>query len=227
MIIEGIATNIQDIHDLNRFGADRVELCGEMEKDGLTPEMNLVEEAVKVSDIPINVMIRPHDDSFHYTDEEIQQMAEQIEEVGSYGANGIVIGVLTEDGHIDVRALDKFISVCGGMDITFHKAFDALEDQSEGLDVLLEYPEVRTILTSGGPGGVTDNFENLQKLMKGAGIHMNIMPGGGLSTENVTEVVDGLNPDSLHFGTGIRIGKSYDEGISKEKIEFIRSVVHK
>ena len=82
MIIEGIATNIQDVHDLNRFGADRIELCGEMEKDGLTPEMSLVKEAVEVSSIPVNVMIRPHDLSFHYTDRQIIQMEDQIREVG-------------------------------------------------------------------------------------------------------------------------------------------------
>ncbi|WP_031548133.1 copper homeostasis protein CutC [Salinicoccus luteus] len=225
MIIEGIATNIQDVHDLNRFGADRIELCGDMEKDGLTPEMRLVKEAVAVSSIPVNVMIRPHDESFHYTDVDIQQMTKQIEEVESYGANGIVLGALTEDGRIDVRALDRFISVCGDMDITFHKAFDALEDQSEGLEVILKYPQIGSILTSGGSGGVTDNFGNLQKLMEWTErTHVTVMPGGGLSTENISEVVETLKPESLHFGTGIRSAKSYDAEISKEKIDFIRTV---
>ncbi|MBY8908715.1 hypothetical protein K6L05_02805 [Salinicoccus roseus] len=138
MIIEAIATSMQDVHDLNRFGADRIELCGEMEKDGLTPEMALVKEAVLVPSIPINVMIRPHDLSFRYTDREIMQMEDQIREVSSYGANGIVIGALAEDGRIDTNALENFISVCGEMDITFHKAFDALNDQFEGLEVLLK-----------------------------------------------------------------------------------------
>ncbi|WP_271397079.1 hypothetical protein [Salinicoccus roseus] len=31
MIIEGIAASTQDVHDLNRSGADRIELCGEMD----------------------------------------------------------------------------------------------------------------------------------------------------------------------------------------------------
>ncbi|MCG7332464.1 copper homeostasis protein CutC [Salinicoccus roseus] len=225
MIIEGIATNIQDVHDLNQFGGDRIELCGDMDKDGLTPEMALVTEAVEASSIPINVMIRPHDLSFRYTDREIMQMEDQIRAVGSYGANGIVIGALAEDGRIDANALENFISVCGEMDITFHKAFDALDDQVEGLKLLLKYPEVKTILTSGGAGGVIDNFEHLERLMKEAeDTHVTIMPGGGLSTENVAEVIERLKPGSLHFGTGVRSGKSYDAPISKEKIEFIRKV---
>ncbi|WP_179287238.1 copper homeostasis protein CutC [Salinicoccus roseus] len=224
MIIEGIATNIQDVHDLNRFGADRIELCSGMEQDGLTPAMALVKEAVEASSIPINVMIRPHDLSFRYTDREVMQMEDQIREVGSYGANGIVIGALAEDGRIDANALESFISICGEMDITFHKAFDALDDQVEGLKMLFKYPEVKTILTSGGPGGVTDNFGKLQKLMKKTeGTHITIMPGGGLNTDNVTEMVEKLKPESLHFGTGIRSFKSYEAGISGEKLAFIRS----
>ncbi|WP_271397080.1 copper homeostasis protein CutC [Salinicoccus roseus] len=91
--------------------------------------------------------------------------------------------------------------------------------------MLLKYPEVKTILTSGGPGGVTDNFEHLERLMKEAeDTHMTIMPGGGLSTENVSEVIERLKPGSLHFGTGVRSTKSYDAPISKEKIEFIWDV---
>jgi copper homeostasis protein len=199
-----------------------------MEQDGLTPAMALVKEAVEASSIPINVMIRPHDLSFRYTDREIMQMEDQIREVGSYGANGIVIGALAEDGRIDTNALESFISVCGEMDITFHKAFDALDDQVEGLKMLLKYPEVKTILTSGGPGGVTDNLEQLERLMKEAeDTHVTIMPGGGLSTENVAEVIERLKPGSLHFGTGVRSTKSYNAPIYKEKIEFIRSMTYK
>ncbi|MEZ2457665.1 copper homeostasis protein CutC [Salinicoccus roseus] len=224
MIIEGIATSMQDVHDLNQFGADRIELCGDMDKDGLTPEMALVKEAVEASSIPINVMIRPHDLSFRYTDREIMQMEDQIREVASYGANGIVIGALAEEGRIDTNALENFISVHGNMDITFHKAFDALDDHFEGLELLLKYPEVKTILTSGGPGGVTDNLEHLERLMQEAeDTHVTIMPGGGLSTENVAEVIERLKPVSLHFGTGVRSGKSYEAGISGEKLAFIRS----
>ncbi|GAA3731329.1 copper homeostasis protein CutC [Salinicoccus jeotgali] len=223
MIIEGIAVNVQDVQDLNDFGADRIELCADMEKDGLTPSTELIQEAVAHSDIPVNVMIRPHGDSFHYTSEDVEEMRASIRTVQECGAAGIVLGCLRESGVIDERTLEMLLAESGDLDVTFHKAFDAVDDQPAALEVIMRHPKIKTILTSGGQGPSVKNMGTLKELMAKTrnGLPM-IMPGGGLNTENVSQVMDALTPAALHFGTGIREGQSYEGRISEKKLLMVK-----
>lgn len=107
MLLEVIAANLEDVTDVNRMDVARIELCGEMDKDGLTPDRHLTRDAVRESDIPVNVMVRPHDDSFTYTGNEIDRMIGDIEYVKDIGANGIVIGAVTEENVVDIIALNS------------------------------------------------------------------------------------------------------------------------
>src|SRR5699024_6329304 len=131
---EIIAASLEDVRDLNRTGEDRIELCGEINKDGLTPEYDLIRGAVQESEIPVNVMIRPNDDAFSYTAREIGQMIEDINFVKKSGANGIVLGVITDEHVVDTASLKKLVDAAGDMEITFHKAFDEIEDQITALE---------------------------------------------------------------------------------------------
>lgn len=224
MIIEGIATNLQDVIDLNTFGANRIELCSEIEKDGLTPNLKLVKEAVSLTEIPINVMVRPHDRSFVYSKIELRDMAEQINEISNYGADGIVLGALTKNQNIDVQAMDYLTSVSDNMHITFHKAFDQVANPIMALDILLQYPHIKVILTSGGKGSVLDNFLNLKKLIKKTkNKSIEIMPGGGIDTTNILEVSRKIRSKSIHCGRGIRHENSFKNGISKQKMVLMKN----
>lgn len=51
--------------------------------------------------IPVFVMIRPRGGDFLYSDREIEVMKADIRLAKLYGADGLVFGALTEDGHID------------------------------------------------------------------------------------------------------------------------------
>ena len=121
------------------------------------------------------------------------------------GTDGIVIGCLTEDGWLDEEALDLFIETAEGLQITFHMAFDALskENQFKAIDWLAERGVTR-ILTHGGPAGtpIEDNFDHLKELIVYADQRILILPGGGISTENVQTVMDTLKVTEVH-GTKI------------------------
>lgn len=226
MLLEIIAASLEDVRDLNRTGADRIELCGEMDKDGLTPEYDLIREAVQESEIPVNVMIRPHDDAFSYTDREIGQMIEDINFVKKSGANGIVLGVITDEHVVDPASLKKLVDAAGDMEITFHKAFDEIEDQITALEVLSQYPQIRTVLTSGGAGSSADNTEQLKKLVsRGKELGITVMPGGGINMENVLEIVDTAAPDAIHFGTGVREDGSFGSRVLGEKIAELKDIL--
>ena len=122
-------------------------------------------------------------------------------EAKKLGTDGIVIGCLTEDGWLDEEALDLFIETAEGLQITFHMAFDALskENQFKAIDWLAERGVTR-ILTHGGPAGtpIEDNFDHLKELIAYADQRILILPGGGISTENVQTVMDTLKVTEVH-----------------------------
>lgn len=51
--------------------------------------------------IPIYVMIRPRGGDFLYSDQEVEVMKKDIELMKTQGADGVVVGALTETGGVD------------------------------------------------------------------------------------------------------------------------------
>lgn len=62
--------------------------------------LHVVKQYVK---IPIYVMIRPRGGDFLYSDLEVDVMRKDIELMKSQGADGLVLGALTEDGRVDAE----------------------------------------------------------------------------------------------------------------------------
>lgn len=79
MIIEVIASTPSDCAEISESRADRIELVSALEVGGLTPSYGLIRKCLEVAGkTPINVMIRPHSDSFVYSKEELECMVEDI-----------------------------------------------------------------------------------------------------------------------------------------------------
>lgn len=62
--------------------------------------LQVVKQYVK---IPVYVMIRPRGGDFLYSDQEVEVMKKDIELIKSHGADGLVLGALTEDGRVDAE----------------------------------------------------------------------------------------------------------------------------
>lgn len=76
MLLEVIGTSLKDVKAAEKYHADRVELCQSIAEDGLTPSYGLIKSAVEAVDIPINVMVRPHNKSFVYDKDNLITMCE-------------------------------------------------------------------------------------------------------------------------------------------------------
>ena len=208
MIKEFCAENFTKIPQAIQKGANRIELCDNLAVGGTTPSTGVIEEVLAYAGekhVPVMTMIRPRGGNFVYNDIELKIMHTDLIEAKKLGTDGIVIGCLTEDGWLDEEALDLFIETAEGLQITFHMAFDALskENQFKAIDWLAERGVTR-ILTHGGPAGtpIEDNFDHLKELIAYADQRILILPGGGISTENVQTVMDTLKVTEVH-GTKI------------------------
>jgi len=183
MVIEICCSSINSVKNAIKYRANRIELCQDLTNDGITPSKALLNSAIKISTLPINVLIRPRIGNFFYNSEEIKLIEDEIKNIKSLPINGIVIGVLNRENDLPINILKKLVEMIKPLDITFHRAFDLLKKPIESMNKLSEIGFDR-ILTSGHSETAEKGLDMLIKLKTKANKKISIMPGGGINESN-------------------------------------------
>ncbi|MFS0783283.1 copper homeostasis protein CutC [Bacillus sp. 1P06AnD] len=228
MILECIVQNEKDAIQAERIGVNRLELVSAISEGGLTPSYGIIKRVVENVSIPVQVMIRPHNYGFEYDESDWYAIREDILALEALGAKGIVFGCL-KNGEVDQELLEKVIQTAPGFDITFHRAFDELHHQADGLEVLCQYSShIRRILTSGGKKDAVTGREQLQQLMTLSDVWRGpkILVGSGLQPTNIAELHSFLHADEYHFGTGVRIDGTLANGFDEDKVQTVLAALH-
>jgi len=191
------ATSLQAAQAAETAGADRVELCSELEIGGLTPSLELISQTAQALSIPVHVLIRPRGGDFVFTTGEFGQMQRQIEEAKNAGARGIVLGIQRPDGRVDVERSRALVELARPMAATFNRAFDLTPDLSEALEAVIQ-TGVDCLLTSGGATDVLSGAESIARLSQQANNRIQIIAGGGLQLAHIAEVLRRTGGLSLH-----------------------------
>jgi copper homeostasis protein len=206
MKLEVIGYNKESCIAAQEGGANRIELCSGPGEGGTTPSYAFIKAAREKLHIDLYVMIRPRGGDFLYSDEEFEIMKNDIAVCKQLSCDGIVTGILTTDGKVDVKRNKELIELAYPMQATFHRAFDRVANPTEALETLIELGFER-ILTSGlRPRGV-EGIEMLSQLVKQANERIIIMPGSGVNSENIISIAKGSGVKELHSSAGI-YGKS-------------------
>ena len=179
-------------------GADRLELCANLPEGGTTPSAGLIRTVRAVFPGRLMVLIRPRGYDFLYSQPEMNAMLHDIVTARTLGADGVVIGCLTQEGRIDVVRCRQLIAAAVGLDITFHRAFDMSRDLAEGLEDVTGLG-IRRILTSGGQADVIRGSAIIADLVGRAGERITVMPGGGVTHENLAEIVRATGVREVHL----------------------------
>ena len=183
MKIEICATSIESITNAQNAGAHRLELCENYNIGGITPSEQFLNEAIKVSSLPINVLIRPKGGDFIFNDQEYDFMINKINLFKAYKVKGFVIGFMEKDRTLNSDILLEFRKITKGFELTFHRAFDLLANQEESLELLIE-KDFNRILCSGHELSAEKGLENLMYYNKISNGRITIMPGGGVNLDN-------------------------------------------
>lgn len=195
--IEVCCTSVEDVREAFYGGAVRVELCSAISCGGVTPSHGLIAEVMSEVELlarpnphrklDVNVLIRPREGSFCYSEPEVRTMLEDIAFCRKAGVDGVVIGALTAEGYIDVDVCRRMFSAAAGMSTTFHRAFDACRNPEQAMAQIIDMGFSR-VLTSGMKPCAMDGAEFIAKLVKQASPFLTVMPGSGINPGNIAEI---------------------------------------
>ena len=180
-----------------KAGAGRVELCSGFAEGGLTPSAGAIRMVRKLPDIECYVMIRPRGGDFYYTDLEFEQMHRDIEYAKSCGVDGVVLGVLQPNGHVNITRTRELVQHAAPLKVTFHRAFDLVADPFGTLDDLVVCG-CRKVLTSGQKPTAIEGIDTIKELVSYAAGRIDIMAGGGVNPENAHKFLE-TGVQALHF----------------------------
>lgn len=199
LVTEICIDSVEAVVAAQQAGAQRVELCSALLEGGLTPSFGTTVRAIAVADaVKVHVMIRPRGGDFLYTDEEFSSMKEDIAAFNKIGVHGYVFGILDAEGNIDVSRNHELIELCKPASVTFHRAFDMARDPIAALDDLMEL-RVDRLLTSGQAPSVLEGAPLIRRLIKQSKGQVIIMPGGDITSHNVSRIVSETGADEIHF----------------------------
>jgi len=186
MILELCANSFKSAQIAQETGLDRIELCENLSVGGVTPNNSLIKKVIEELNIATHVLIRPRSGNFIYSPEEFEIMIDSIHACKSIGCAGIVSGALTTNNTIDVFKTQVLMEASSGMEFTFHRAFDVCENPFKEFEVLKKLGVTR-LLTSGQKTTAKEGLSLLKKLLEQTENKIEIMPGGGINSENILD----------------------------------------
>uniref|UniRef100_A0A8C4GMW5 Copper homeostasis protein cutC homolog n=1 Tax=Dicentrarchus labrax TaxID=13489 RepID=A0A8C4GMW5_DICLA len=188
-LMEVCVDSVESAVNAERGGAGRLELCSSLLEGGLTPSLGLLQVVKQYVKIPIYAMIRPRGGDFLYSDQEVEVMRKDIELMKSHGADGLVLGALTEDGRVDAELCMELLAAARPLPVTFHRAV--------ALETLVSLGFQR-VLTSGCDSTALEGLPLIKRLIDQAKGRISIMPGGGITERNLQRILEGSGAQEFH-----------------------------
>ncbi|HEY9127172.1 MAG TPA: copper homeostasis protein CutC, partial [Acidobacteriaceae bacterium] len=173
------------------------ELCSALSEGGLTPSLGMLRAVRKAVKLGVYVMIRLRGGDFLYSETEYAIMLDDIKRVADCGADGVVLGLLTAQGDVDIERTARLVEAAQPLEVTVHRAVDMARDLNIAMEGAIEAGAHR-ILTSGGAATALDGSARIASLIEQAAGRIGIMVGGHVRAHNLAQVVAGTGADQFH-----------------------------
>ncbi len=202
-MLEVCVDSIDGVIAAMKGGAARVELCSSLSEGGLTPSAGLM-RAAAVLPVPCYAMIRPRSGLFEFSDAEAKVMLDDIAMVHEAGLAGVVLGAQNADGELNMKLLAQLITAAGDLGKTLHRVIDVVPEPLLALDQAIELGFER-VLTSGAEPLAPDGAALIGRMVLQAAGRISIMPGCGLTADNVADVMAITGAQEVHAACRIRV----------------------
>ena len=193
--LESCCTSVEEVLEAQARGAGRIELCERLDVGGVTPSDELLAEVLAVTELPVNVLVRPRGGDFIFSEDEVSQMLESITACRERNVNGVVIGALDSDGGVDIPTMKRLLEAAKGpseedfppLSVTFHRAFDVCSGPLRALDEIISLGCDR-LLTSGHEADAFRGRFLIAELVRRAEGRITVMAGCGVRPGNIDEI---------------------------------------
>ena len=202
MIIESCVETVEQAISAAFSGANQLELCADLDVDGLTPSEHCIVQVLSKIGIPVKVMIRSRSGDFFYTQEEISSMVNDIINLKRYKVDGFVFGALRygdkRDLYLDIEAIRTICNAAFPYPVTIHKAIDLCTDILEEIPKLKKISNVRFVLSSGGHPTAEQGKNMLAAMQEIAAPEISIIAAGKITYQNVESLHNELSLSYYH-----------------------------
>ena len=189
-MLEVCVDTIQGAIAAQKAGADRIELCSALELGGVTPSGPFVSAVRREIQLPLIVLIRARAGEFVFDASEQELMIAEAKQAVELGADGVAIGGLVDSGDLDLKLLRSAAAALPKSQLVMHRAFDYVREPIQTLEQLIEIGFTR-ILTSGGRDTALKGVFELKQLVESARSRIEILPAGGIRSDNAMEILSG------------------------------------
>ena len=188
IFIECCVESLSEALIAEKRGACQLELCSDLANDGLTPDTALTEKTLETISIPLKVMIRHRKGDFFYDKSDISIIRNQINSMKLIGIKHIVFGSLTHLNRINLEQIKMVSEWAYPMNVTYHKAIDLSENFFEDTELLLQFKNVKSVLTSGQASTAEKGYLTLKRLLADYGKNIKIISAGSINDKNLNKI---------------------------------------
>lgn len=199
LLLEVAIASVEDAQAAEAGGADRLELNAALSLGGLTPSLGTLVEVRQATRLPLFVMLRPRPGAFCYSPAEYRVLRRDLDLLLNNGADGIVFGILNEDATVDRLRCREVVRQAGNHPVVFHRAFDLTPKPVLALEMLIDLG-VGRVMTSGQQRTALAGASKIAILVNQAAGRIEVLPAGGINSDNVVELFEQTCCDQVHGG---------------------------
>ena len=146
---------------------------------------------------PTFVLVRPRAGSFRTNSAEVERLVAEVAAMVALGADGVVVGALDASGRVDRQTVVELVGAAEGVPVTFHRAFDQVEDPFGEVEFLVG-AGVKRVLTSGGEATAWEGRDVLRRLVALCAGELTVLGGGGIRGDHVGRLVEETGLTEVH-----------------------------
>jgi copper homeostasis protein len=222
LLLEVIVQSLADARAAHEGGADRLEVVREIERDGLTPSLDLVRAILADVPVPLRVMVRESDGFTIKNPEELRTLQRTFGILADLGVHGAVVG-FARDGRLDHEAIHSVLAAAPALPVTLHRAFDSVHDPLAAIDQALTFPQIDRILTSGGEGDWSTRCRRFAEYSTRAS-SITFLPGGGVDEDALHALVRSKCVTEAHVGRAAREPLESTAPVSAARVRRLRAI---
>ncbi len=221
--LEVIASSVQDAVTAYEGGAARLELAVQLERGGVTPPREMIQEIIRRVPIPARVMLRLNEGFELRGQDELVKLVSQEHVLTQLGIDGFITGYI-KAGKLDLDTLQALVAAAPSTRFTIHNAIEMTSTPLDGFRALRAFSAVDRALVTGGGGPPAERAARLRSYQAAFGPGRSLVLGG-LRLEDIPRLRPLTDATTYHVGIAVRTPETPGGKVDINKVRKARQLL--